>query len=109
VNNRSLIIKEVIGQIEAGFPSAAEEELADAISLDDFMIRNKAATFLLKVSGESMIQAGICPGDLVLVERGRVAKNNDIIVAQVDDAWTIKRLINSKPKADYKNIAKTKT
>jgi repressor LexA len=82
----------ILGNVEAGFPSAAEEELVDAISLDDYLITNKQASFILKVSGTSMINAGIRPGDLVIVERGRQAKDNDIVVASVDNEWTIKRL-----------------
>ena len=60
----------ILGYVEAGFPSAAEEELLDVISLDKYLIINRQATFLLEVSNDSMIEAGIHPGDLVLVERG---------------------------------------
>lgn len=48
----------VLGTVEAGFPSPAEEELADTISLDDLLIQNRAATFLLKVSGDSCVMQG---------------------------------------------------
>jgi repressor LexA len=80
----------VLGAIQAGFPSPAEEELVDVLSLDEFLIRRPDATFMLTVSGESMIDAGIQPGDLVLVERGRTPKSGDIVVAQVDGEWTLK-------------------
>jgi len=80
----------LLGTVAAGFPSPAEEELADILSLDEFLIRRPESTFLLVVSGDSMIEAGIHPGDLVLVERGTTPKNNDIVVAQVDDEWTLK-------------------
>ena len=80
----------ILGTVEAGFPSPAEEELADTITLDQYLINRKEATFLLKVSGESMINAGIRPGDLVLVERGRAPKHGDVVVAEVDREWTIK-------------------
>ena len=83
----------LLGAVAAGFPSPAEEELADILSLDEFLIRRPEATFLLTVSGDSMIDAGIHPGDLVLVERGRPPRNNDIIVAQVDDEWTLKYFV----------------
>jgi repressor LexA len=53
----------VLGTVIAGFPSPAEEELADTMSLDEYLITNKEATYILKVSGESMIEAGILPGD----------------------------------------------
>lgn len=80
----------ILGAVEAGFPSPAEEELADAISLDEYLIRNQNATFLLRVSGESMINAGIHPEDLVLVERHKNAKVGDIVIANVDQEYTIK-------------------
>lgn len=82
----------VLGIVEAGFPSPAEEELLDTISLDQYLIKNREATFLLEVSNDSMIDAGIQPGDLVLVERGREAKNGRIVVAEVDGEWTLKRI-----------------
>jgi SOS regulatory protein LexA len=80
----------VLGAVQAGFPSPAEEELLDTISLDEFLIRRPEATYLLTVSGDSMIEAGIHPGDLVLVEKGGSPKPNDIVIAQVDGDWTLK-------------------
>ncbi|MFA6027815.1 MAG: transcriptional repressor LexA [Patescibacteria group bacterium] len=94
----SLFGVKILGNIEAGFPTPAEEELADAISLDDYLIKNKQASFLLKVSGNSMINAGIRPGDLVIVERGKEAKHGDIIIASIDNEWTIKRLYKTEKK-----------
>jgi repressor LexA len=73
----------VLGVVEAGFPSPAEEELLDTISLDRWLINNPVSTFMLKVTGDSMIEAGIMPGDYVL--------------AQVDGQWTMKYL-NKKGK-----------
>ncbi len=81
----------LLGKVSAGFPSPAEEELVDMISLDDFLINRKDATFMLEVSGDSMILAGIEPGDMVLVERGKDPQHGDIIVAAVDGEWTVKR------------------
>lgn len=80
----------LLGTVEAGWPSPAEEETADLMSMDEYLIENKEATFLLKVSGDSMIDAGIMPGDLALVERGRDPKDGDIVIAEVDNAWTMK-------------------
>ena len=82
----------VLGTVEAGFPSPAEEELVDTLSLDDFLIQNREATFLLKVSGDSMTGAGIMPGDMVIVDKGQTAKSGDIVIAQVDGEWTMKYL-----------------
>ena len=80
----------VLGVVEAGWPSPAEEELLDTITLDDYLVRNKEATYILKVSGDSMVEAGIMPGDQVLVERGAAPKNGDIVIAEVDGSWTMK-------------------
>lgn len=79
-----------LGRIEAGFPSPAEEELLDTMTLDDWLIERREATFLLEVKGESMLNAGIRPGDTALVERGRQPKNGDIVIACVDNKWTMK-------------------
>jgi SOS regulatory protein LexA len=82
----------VLGTVEAGFPSPAEEELNDTMSLDEWLIRNKEATFMIKVKGDSMIDAGIMEGDMVIVERGKEPKSGDIVIAEVDGHWTIKYL-----------------
>lgn len=80
----------VLGSVEAGFPSPAEEELLDKISLDEWLVKNSSSTFLLKVTGDSMQDAGILPGDMVLIDRALVPKNGDIVIAEVDGKWTIK-------------------
>ena len=82
----------ILGTVKAGFPSPAEEELADTISLDDMLIKNREASFLLKVSGDSMSEAGILPGDMVIVDKGCTAKSGDIVIAEVDGEWTMKYL-----------------
>ena len=86
----SLYGTKLLGSIQAGWPSPAEEELVDTMSLDEYLIKHPEQTFLIKVSGDSMIDAGIHQGDLVLVERGRQPKHRDIVIAQVDNEWTMK-------------------
>ncbi len=86
----------ILGTVQAGFQSPAEEELLDTISLDEFLVRRPESTFLLTVSGDSMIDAGIHPGDLVLVEKNGAPKNQDIIIAQVDGEWTMKYFFRDK-------------
>lgn len=81
-----------LGSVMAGYPNPAEEELLDPISLEEFLIRNKESTYMLNVTGDSMIDAGIMPGDIVLVERREQARHGEIVVAQVDGEWTLKRL-----------------
>ena len=90
VLGRPLRAVPMLGTVVAGFPSPAEEELADTMSLDEFLITNKEATYILKVNGESMIEAGILPGDLLLVERGAEPRDGDIVIAQIDREWTMK-------------------
>src|SRR3989344_7389449 len=80
----------LLGLVEAGFPSAAEEELADTMSLDEYLIPNKEATYILEVKGDSMIDEGIREGDLVIAERKKEAKEGDIVIAEVDGGWTMK-------------------
>lgn len=80
------------GTVEAGWPSPAEEELSDTMSLDEYLIRNKEATYMLKVSGDSMVDAGIMPGDMALVERGVAEKDGHIVIAEIDGKWTMKYL-----------------
>ncbi len=80
----------ILGTIEAGFPSPAEEELCDNISLDDFLIKNKQAAYILQVSGDSMKDAGIMPGDLVIVDRSLSPQDGNIVIAEVDNNWTMK-------------------
>lgn len=82
----------ILGAVEAGFPTPAEEDLAETLSLDNYLIGNKEATFMLRVSGESMIEAGIQPGDMVIVERRTDAKDGDIVVAFIDGGYTVKFL-----------------
>ena len=80
----------ILGTVAAGFPSPADEELTDTMTLDEYLITNKEATYILKVNGESMIEAGILPGDMLLVERGAEARDGDIVIAQIDSGWTMK-------------------
>ena len=82
----------MLGLVEAGFPSPADEDSSDVISLDDFLIENRESSFILKVKGDSMIDAGIHNGDLVIADRGKDPKVGDIVIADVDGGWTMKYL-----------------
>jgi len=86
----------LLGTVQAGFPSPAEEELHDTLSLDEFLVEKPEATFMLNVTGDSMIDAGIHPGDIVLVERGKRPRNNDIVIAEVDGEWTMKYFVKDR-------------
>lgn len=88
----------LLGSVQAGFPSPAEEELLDTMSLDEFLIARPEASYLLTVTGDSMVEAGINPGDLVLVEKGGVPKSGDIVIAQIDGEWTMKYFVKDGKK-----------
>ncbi len=78
--------------VPAGFPSPAADYMEEQIDLNKELITNKPATFLIKVTGNSMQDARIYDGDILVIDRSLTAKHNDIIVAVVDGGFTVKRL-----------------
>ncbi len=86
---REMVNVPVIGQVAAGEPILAQENIEDYLPLPMEHLPNKQ-TFLLKVKGESMINAGILDGDLVLVEEADTAGNGDMVVALIEDGATVK-------------------
>lgn len=80
--------------IPAGSPAALGFDGArESVNIHSYLIRHPSKTVMIPVSGDSMIEAGILPGDLAVVEMGRAAMPNDIVVAKVDGAYTLKRLV----------------
>jgi len=79
----------ILGLVKAGFPTAAEE-VVDFLSLDDYLIDKPQASFLLKVSGDSLKDVGIFDGDLVVIEKKQQACSNEIVLALIDEEWTLK-------------------
>jgi repressor LexA len=88
--SRSFSDLRMLGSVDAGILSSAEEALLETINLDEYFIQNTKATFLLRVHGDSMIDAGILTEDSVLVERREEAKDGDIGIAEIDSEWTMK-------------------
>jgi len=78
-----------LGLVKAGFPSAVEE-MRETVNLDQMLIAHKESTYMLDVDGDSMIDAGIHNGDMVLVERTNKAKDGQIVIAEVDGEFTMK-------------------
>lgn len=76
--------------IKAGFPSPAQDYLYGTIDLNRELIRHKETTFLARVSGSSMHDAGICDGDIIVIDKSLEAKNGDFVVAFVDGEFTLK-------------------
>ena len=78
--------------VHAGMPSHVDDAPADALTIDDYLIERPSHTVLVRVKGDSMIDAGILDGDLVVVEKTPAAKRGDIVIAIVDNQFTLKRL-----------------
>ncbi len=78
--------------VRAGLPDAVEDGEADAVTIDDYLIERPSSTVLVRVKGDSMEDAGILDGDLVVVEKRAAAQKGEIVVAIVDNQFTLKRL-----------------
>lgn len=86
----------LFGPIAAGFAAPVEEQAEESITIENYLVKDKKATFLLRVKGDSMINAGIQEGDLVVVERNGQPKVHDIVVGVLDGEFTLKRLVKEK-------------
>lgn len=80
----------LLGSVKAGFPSDVEEELKDTINIDEYLVGQKDNSYMLTVDGDSMIDAHITDGDMVLVEKTNTAKDGQIVIANVDGEFTMK-------------------
>jgi repressor LexA len=78
--------------VQAGMPNSVDDAQADALTIDDYLIERPSQTVLIRVKGDSMTDAGILEGDLVVVEKAASAKRGDVVVAIVDGQFTLKRL-----------------
>ena len=85
----------------SGWPSPAEEELADIMRLEDWLIERKEATYLLTMKGDSMKDAGILDGDVVVVERAPSPAPGQIVVAEIDGTTTLKFLRQGQSGSHY--------
>ena len=77
--------------IKAGFPSPAQDYLTESIDLNKTLIRHSETTFYAKVSGDSLTDAGILDGDLVIIDKSLEAKNGDYVAAFIDGEFTLKQ------------------
>ena len=80
----------LLGLVKAGFPAPSEQMFETTINLDDYLIKKKGSTYILEVDGDSMIDAHIADGDMVIAEQTSNAKNGDIVIAEVDGEFTMK-------------------
>ena len=90
---------QVVGSVVAGFPSPAEQYLEPPLDLNELLVKRPAATFFVRVEGDSMIGAGIRDKDLLVVDRSLTPANGDIIIASVDGEFTHgKRIVKDAPR-----------
>ncbi len=80
-------------RVAAGFPSPAQDDIEQALDLNEYLIRNENATFIVKANSLSMLDAGIDINDPLIVDRSIPAKSGDIVIALIDNDFTVKRLM----------------
>jgi DNA polymerase V len=78
--------------ISCGFPSPADDYVETTLDLNELVIAHPEATFYARVSGDSMINAAICDGDILIIDRARKARQNSIVLALLNEEFTVKRL-----------------
>jgi len=78
--------------VPCGFPSPAADYVEQRIDLNELLIHHPSATYFVKAAGDSMLEAGISDGDLLVVDSSRTAQHGDIVIAAVDGEFTVKRL-----------------
>ncbi len=76
--------------IKAGFPSPCQDYITESIDLNKEIIRHKETTFLAKVSGNSLMDAGICDGDIIVIDKSLEVNDGDFVVAYIDGEFTLK-------------------
>ncbi len=97
-----------VGIVKAGQPILAEED-KDYLSLDEYLIDDPNSSFVLKVSGDSLINAGIFDGDIVIINKKKTAFSGDIVLAEIDGEWTLKVLRKDRTrKKNYLEAANSK-
>lgn len=78
--------------VSAGFPSPADDYLEGRLDLNEYLVRNPSSTFFLRVTGDSMIEAGIHSGDILIVDRSLTPRSGSIVIAAIDGELVVKRL-----------------
>lgn len=81
-----------ITRVPCGSPGPAQDDVEQRLDLNDLLVQHPASTYFIKVSGDSMKDAGIADGDLLVVDKALTAGHGDIVVAAVDGEFTIKKL-----------------
>ena len=95
-NHQKASIPMFLDKISAGFPSPATDYMENKLDLNEHLIKHPAATFIVKASGFSMIDAGIHSGDLLIIDRSITPQNNNIVIASIFGDLTVKKLKKKK-------------
>lgn len=93
IRSTQMLIPYALEKINAGFPSPAQDYIDKALDMNEHLIKNETATFIVKVASLSMLNAGIDIDDELIVDRSLYAKHGDIVVALIDNDFTVKRLM----------------
>lgn len=89
----------LLGSIKAGFPDEATQQMPQSVFINQYLITHPERSYALKVSGDSMIEAGIFPGDMVVIEKDKPHREGDIVVAFIDQRFTLKYFRRIKGRA----------
>ena len=92
IKKRQISTPVYLDKVSAGFPSPATDYMENKLDLNEHLIKHPAATFIVKASGASMIQAGVYSGDLLIVDRSITPRNNDIVIASIFGDLTVKKI-----------------
>lgn len=92
LSSRRLLLPLALSRVQAGFPSPAEDYIEARLDLNELLIRRPAATFFLRVRGDSMTGAGIRDGDLLVVDRAAEPRDGGVVVAAIDGHLTVRTL-----------------
>ncbi len=111
ISSTHMLVPYALEKINAGFPSPAQDYIDKALDMNEHLIKNETATFIVKVASLSMLNAGIDIDDELIVDRSLDAKHGDIVVALIDNDFTVKRLMIDESgqwlkaeNPDYKDI-----
>lgn len=91
-NNSPLSLEFYSNPVSAGFPSPAEDHMDIGLDLNEYLVKHPSATFYIYAKGNSMIDAGIYDGDIMVVDRSLEAKSSDVVIAIINGEFTVKRI-----------------
>jgi DNA polymerase V len=92
IEKASLELPMALSRIKAGFPSPADDYLEDRLDIRRYLVKRPSTTFFMRVTGDSMRDAGINDGDLLVIDRAEPARDRSVVVARINDEFCVKEL-----------------